>query len=89
MQAAKIAAFGDVDVLNFGEVPMPSPKSGHVLIKIEARDQLVRSGAVSGRFRFHMWSARKAAATSRSLAPRSALRLSQPMRPTVRPNPLY
>jgi NADPH:quinone reductase-like Zn-dependent oxidoreductase len=38
--------------LNFGEVPMPSPKSGDVLIKIEAvgtnyYDTLVRSGAVS------------------------------------------
>ena len=52
MQAATIAAFGDVDVLNFGEVPTPSPKAGHVLIKIEAvgtnyYDTLVRSGAVS------------------------------------------
>ena len=52
MQAATIAAFGDVDVLNFGEVPTPSPKAGHVLIKIEAvginyYDTLVRSGAIS------------------------------------------
>ena len=38
MQAATIAAFGDLNVLNFGEVPTPSPKSGHVLIKIEAVD---------------------------------------------------
>jgi len=36
MQAATIAAFGDLNVLNFGEVPTPSSKSGHVLIKIEA-----------------------------------------------------
>jgi NADPH2:quinone reductase len=52
MQAATIAAFGDADVLNFGEVPTPSPKVGHVLIRIEAvgtnyYDTLVRSGAVS------------------------------------------
>ena len=52
MQAATIAAFGDADVLTFGEVPTPSPKAGHVLIKIEAvginyYDTLVRSGAVS------------------------------------------
>ncbi len=52
MQAATIAAFGDADVLNFGEVPTPSPKAGHVLIRIEAvgtnyYDTLVRSGAVS------------------------------------------
>ena len=52
MQAATITAFGDVDVLNFGEVPTPSPKAGHVLIKIMAvgtnyYDTLVRSGAVS------------------------------------------
>ena len=52
MQATTITAFGDVDVLNFGEVATPSPKSGHVLIKVEAvgtnyYDTLVRSGAVS------------------------------------------
>ena len=52
MQAATIAAFGDIDVLNFSEVPTPSPKARHVLIKIEAvgtnyYDTLVRSGAVS------------------------------------------
>jgi NADPH:quinone reductase len=52
MQAVTIATFGDADVLNFGEVTTPSPKAGHVLIKIEAvganyYDTLVRSGAVS------------------------------------------
>src|SRR5262245_29264514 len=52
MQAATVAAFGDIDVLNFGEVPTPLPKAGHVLIRIEAvgtnyYDTLVRSGAVS------------------------------------------
>ena len=52
MQAATITAFGDIDVFNFDEVPAPSPKPGHVLIKIEAvgtnyYDTLVRSGAVS------------------------------------------
>ena len=52
MQAATITAFGDVDVLNFGDVPTPSPKAGHVLIRVEAvganyYDTLVRSGAVS------------------------------------------
>jgi NADPH2:quinone reductase len=52
VQAATITAFGDVDVLNFGEVPTPFPKAGHVLIKIMAvgtnyYDTLVRSGAVS------------------------------------------
>jgi NADPH:quinone reductase-like Zn-dependent oxidoreductase len=52
MQAATITAFGDADVLNFGEVPTPSPKPGRALIKIAAvganyYDTLVRSGAVS------------------------------------------
>lgn len=52
MQAAAMTAFGDIDVLQFGEVPTPSPKPGHVLVKVEAvgtnyYDTLVRSGAVS------------------------------------------
>src|SRR3954466_6275374 len=52
MQAAAIAAFGDIDVLEFVEVPTPSPKPGNVLIRIDAvganyYDTLVRSGAVS------------------------------------------
>ena len=52
MQAVTISAFGDVDVLEFGDVPMPLPKAGHVLIKVAAvgtnyYDTLVRSGAVS------------------------------------------
>ena len=52
MQAATIAAFGDVDVLNFGESRRRPPKPGHVLIRVEAvganyYDTLVRSGAVS------------------------------------------
>lgn len=52
MQAAAMTAFGDIDVLQFGEVPTPSPKPGHVLVKVDAvgtnyYDTLVRSGAVS------------------------------------------
>jgi NADPH:quinone reductase-like Zn-dependent oxidoreductase len=52
MQAVTINAFGDVDVLEFGEVPTPSPKAGHVLVRVDAvgtnyYDTLVRSGAVS------------------------------------------
>lgn len=52
MQAVAISAFGNIDVLNFGEVPTPSPKANHVLIKVDAvgtnyYDTLVRSGAVS------------------------------------------
>lgn len=52
MQAATISAFGDIDVLDFNEVPTPAPRPGHVLIKVEAvgtnyYDTLVRSGAVS------------------------------------------
>lgn len=52
MKAVTITAFGDADVLDFGEVATPSPKAGHVLVRIEAvganyYDTLVRSGAVS------------------------------------------
>ena len=52
MQAATIAAFGDIDVLDLREVPTPSARQGHVLVRIEAvgtnyYDTLVRSGAVS------------------------------------------
>ena len=52
MQAITIPAFGDTDVLTFGEVPTPEPKPGHVLVKVDAvgvnyYDTLVRSGAVS------------------------------------------
>ena len=36
MLAATMAAFGDIHVLDFGEVPTPSPKPGHVLIKVAA-----------------------------------------------------
>lgn len=52
MKAASIARFGDVDVLEFGELPTPEPGPGHVLVKVDAvgtnyYDTLVRSGAVS------------------------------------------
>ena len=52
MEVATIRAFGDIDVLNIEEVPIPKPRPGHVLIRIEAvgtnyYDTLVRSGAVS------------------------------------------
>jgi NADPH2:quinone reductase len=52
MLAVTITDFGDLDVLNFGEVATPAPAAGHVLIKVEAAgtnyyDTLVRSGAVS------------------------------------------
>jgi NADPH2:quinone reductase len=52
MQAVTINEFGNIDVLEFGEVATPAPKSGHVLIKVDAvganyYDTLVRSGAVS------------------------------------------
>jgi NADPH:quinone reductase-like Zn-dependent oxidoreductase len=52
MQAATIAAFGDLNVLNFGKVPTPSPRKITCSSKIGAigtnyYDTLVRSGAVS------------------------------------------
>jgi NADPH:quinone reductase len=52
MHAAAIAAFGDIDVLEYVEVPTPSPRAGYVLVRVDAvganyYDTLVRSGAVS------------------------------------------
>ena len=52
MEAATIRAFGDIDVLNFEEVPTPKPRRGYVLVSVQAvgtnyYDTLVRSGAVS------------------------------------------
>ncbi|HTK98034.1 MAG TPA: zinc-binding dehydrogenase [Pseudomonadales bacterium] len=52
MQAVRMTGFGGIDVLQFGEVPAPYAKPGHVLVRVEAvgtnyYDTLVRSGAVS------------------------------------------
>lgn len=52
MLAAMMTGFGGIDVLEFGEVTKPSPRPGHVIIKVEAvgtnyYDTLVRSGAVT------------------------------------------
>jgi NADPH:quinone reductase-like Zn-dependent oxidoreductase len=52
MQAALMHSFGEPDVLTYGEVPTPSPKPEHVLVRVEAvgvnyYDMLIRSGAVS------------------------------------------
>jgi NADPH:quinone reductase-like Zn-dependent oxidoreductase len=52
MQAVTLSAFGDPEVLEFGEVPTPDVRPGHVLVRVEAAganyyDTLVRSGAVS------------------------------------------
>ena len=52
MLAAVMTGFGGLDVLDYGEVPTPTPRAGHALVKVEAvgtnyYDTLVRSGAVS------------------------------------------
>lgn len=36
MKAAVMHEFGDVDVLNYEDIATPSPKAGHVLIKVLA-----------------------------------------------------
>ncbi|MFQ5984522.1 MAG: zinc-binding alcohol dehydrogenase family protein, partial [Alphaproteobacteria bacterium] len=51
MKAAVIREFGDVDVLNYEDVPTPSPKPGHVLIRVLAAgvnrfDHYIREGSV-------------------------------------------
>jgi len=52
MLAAMMTGFGDIDVLEFGEIDTPSPRPGYVVVKVEAvgtnyYDTLVRSGAVT------------------------------------------
>ena len=76
MQAVTIPAFGDADVLTFGEVPTPEPKPGHVLVKVDAvgvnyYDTLVRSGAVSRSIPLPTSSDRTWSGMSRSSAPGS------------------
>ncbi len=36
MKAAVIREFGDFDVLQYDDVPIPQPKPGHLLIKVLA-----------------------------------------------------
>jgi len=50
--AAMMTGFGGIEVLEIGEAVRPSPRAGHVLVKVEAvgtnyYDTLVRSGAVT------------------------------------------
>jgi NADPH:quinone reductase-like Zn-dependent oxidoreductase len=52
MRAVFIRAFGGPEVLEFGELPRPEVRPGHVLVKVAAvginyYDTLIRSGAVS------------------------------------------
>lgn len=52
MKAAVMHEFGDVDVLHYEEIRTPSPKAGHVLIKVLAAgvnrfDHYIREGSVT------------------------------------------
>ena len=52
MRAVFLRGFGGIDVLEFGALPTPQPRPGHVLVRIAAAgvnyyDTLIRSGAVS------------------------------------------
>ncbi len=52
MKAAVIHEFGDVDVLKYEDVPTPTPKPGHILIKVLAAginrfDHYIREGSVA------------------------------------------
>ena len=51
MKAAVIHEFGDFDVLKYGDIERPSPKHGHVLIKVlaagvERLDHYIREGSI-------------------------------------------
>ena len=51
MKAALIEEFGDFDVLKYGDLEIPSPKVGHILIKVLAAginrfDHYIREGSV-------------------------------------------
>ena len=52
MQAVTIHAFGDIDVLNFEDIPTLRPRPSNVLVRVSAvgtnyYDTLIRAGAVS------------------------------------------
>ena len=52
MEAAVIQEFGDVDVLHLEEVATPSPRPGHILIKVLAAginrlDHYIRQGSIA------------------------------------------
>ena len=52
MKAAMIRRFGDVDVLKYGNLETPSPRPGHILIKVLAAginrfDHYIREGSVA------------------------------------------
>ncbi len=51
MKAAVIHKFGDVDVLRYEDIQRPSPKPGHVLVKVlaagvERLDHYIREGSI-------------------------------------------
>ena len=51
MKAAVIHEFGDVDVLKVADVPAPTPKAGHVIVKVLAAginrlDHYIREGSI-------------------------------------------
>jgi len=57
MKAAVINQFGDVDVLKFEDIAVPSPKPGHILIKVLAAgtnrlEHYLREGSVVPEFPF-------------------------------------
>ena len=51
MKATVIKEFGDFDVLKYEDIERPSPKPGHVLIKVSAAgverlDHYIREGSI-------------------------------------------
>lgn len=52
MRAALLRGFGAPELVEFGELPRPEPRPGHILVRVEAAgvnyyDTLIRSGAIS------------------------------------------
>ena len=75
MKAAVINEFGDVDVFKYADVETPTPRTGHVLVKVLAAginrfDHYIREGSVTPELNFPHILGTDIAARSQNSGPR-------------------